>query len=78
MTSVTRISARVQMYLEWLARALVVAIIACPATAPRAATGPWASGGTVRARLLTAADAAGTNKQIPAGLQISLNDGWDT
>ncbi|MCW3477536.1 protein-disulfide reductase DsbD family protein [Limobrevibacterium gyesilva] len=55
-----------------------IAIIAWPGGSPWAATGPWASGETVRTRLLTATDATGQDSDIHAGLQVSLNEGWDT
>lgn len=48
-----------------------------PASAS-AAAGPWASGQTVRARLVAATDAVGEDRDIHAGLQVSLDDGWET
>ena len=64
--------------LRLLAAALVAVALAWPAATPRAASGPWASGETVRARLLAVVDAAGSDKDIRAGLQVSLAEGWDT
>ncbi len=49
-----------------------------PVGAPSAATGPWVSGRTVRARLIAATDGAGQGGTIHAGLQISLDKDWDT
>ncbi len=64
---------------RWLAVGVaIVGLLAWPAAAPQAAAGPWASGRTVRARLLTATDAAGAGSQIHAGLQVVLDEGWDT
>jgi suppressor for copper-sensitivity B len=64
--------------LRLLAAALVAFFLAWPAAAPLAASGPWASGEMVRARLLAATDTAGSDKQIRAGLQVTMADGWDT
>ncbi|USQ74517.1 protein-disulfide reductase DsbD family protein [Muricoccus roseus] len=61
-----------------LAAALVAFVLAWPVAAPMAASGPWMSGEIVRARLLTAADTAGSDKEVRAGLQVAMGDGWDT
>ena len=62
------------------ARLLAVIVAAWSAwpVAALASSGPWASGRTVRARLVTATDATGADRQLHAGLQVVLDDGWDT
>ena len=63
---------------RWLGRPLLALALLWPAAAPRAASGPWASGETMRARLIAAVDAAGADKEIRGGLQVSMAEGWDT
>lgn len=62
-----------------LCRIALLVCLAMAAIAPVcwAATGPWAAGPAVRARLLSATG-AGQSGDIPAGLQVVLDAGWDT
>lgn len=78
MILLAKLLAPVRIRRMWLAVAFLAALIAGPTAAPEAATGPWASGQTVRARLLSATDAAGTDKELHGGLQVTLEEGWDT
>lgn len=43
-----------------------------------AATAPWASEPAVRARLIAATDAVGSDPTLHAGLEVQLDPGWDT
>ncbi|MDJ0390309.1 protein-disulfide reductase DsbD family protein [Roseomonas sp. E05] len=61
-----------------LSLAFLALLLPSLVTTAHAVTGPWTSGETVRVRLLSATDAAGTGGEVRAGLQVSLNDGWDT
>lgn len=63
---------------SWIAALFILLGIAWPAASASAAAGPWASEQTVRARLVAATDAVGQDHDIHAGLQVSLDQGWET
>src|SRR5690554_5849285 len=81
-----RVSLRAMKHGPAGARWLFVALFALLTTfvaGPQAwaVTGPWASatlgpGVTVEARLIAAVEAVGDLDEVPAGLEVSLPDGW--
>ncbi len=58
--------------------ATILLALAWPTGRALAASGPWASGQSVRARLVSATDGVGQGREVHAGLQIALEKGWDT
>lgn len=57
---------------------LFLLVVGWPCGVGWAAAGPWASETAVRARLIAATDAVGPEQKIHAGLQVSLEEGWET
>ncbi len=43
-----------------------------------AASGPWAKGGSVEARLVSAVEATGDRDTVPLALEVRLDQGWKT
>jgi suppressor for copper-sensitivity B len=57
---------------------LVLVAVGAAGQSGLAASGSWAAGPAVRARLLSAINAVGSAHEIPAGLEVVLDPGWDT
>jgi suppressor for copper-sensitivity B len=61
-----------------IAATLILLATVWPVASAWAAAGPWASEQAVRARLVAATDAVGQDRELHAGLQVSLDEGWET
>lgn len=62
--------------LQFFLGALVLVVGLLGAGEVKAAAGPWQGNEVMKARIVTASDAAGSSKKIDAGLEFKLEPGW--